>query len=52
MYFPEEALDDKDLLLQNIRANKDRLIARVLPPTADLESDSLTVVWDIVLDRG
>lgn len=40
------------LLLQNIRANKDGLIAKVLPPTSDVESDSLTVAWDIVLDKG
>jgi protocatechuate 3,4-dioxygenase beta subunit len=52
MYFPAEPLNDKDLLLQNIRANKDGLIAKVLPPTSDVESDSLIVVWDIVLDKG
>ena len=33
MYFPGEPLNDKDLLLQNIRANKDSLVAKVLPPT-------------------
>jgi protocatechuate 3,4-dioxygenase beta subunit len=52
MYFPGEALNDKDILLQNIRANREGLIARVLPPTADVEPDSLIVVWDIVLDKG
>lgn len=52
MYFPGEALNDKDILLQNIRANKDGLIAKVLPPTSDVEPDSLIVVWDIVLDKG
>lgn len=52
MYFPGEPLNDKDLLLQNIRANKDSLIAKVLPPTSDVEPDSLIVVWDIVLDKG
>jgi protocatechuate 3,4-dioxygenase, beta subunit len=52
MYFPGEPLNDKDLLLQNIRANKDGLIAKVLPPTADVEPDSLIVIWDIVLDKG
>lgn len=52
MYFPGEPLNDKDLLLQNIRGNKDGLIAKVLPPTADLEPDSRIVVWDIVLDKG
>src|SRR5262245_36013849 len=52
MYFPGEPLNDKDLLLQNIRNNKDGVIARVLPPTSGLESDSRIVVWDIVLDKG
>ena len=44
--------NDKDLLLQNIRANKEGLIAKVLPPTLDVESDSRLVIWDIVLDKG
>jgi protocatechuate 3,4-dioxygenase, beta subunit len=52
MYFPGEALNEKDLLLQSVRANKDGLIATVLPPTRDLEPDSLLVVWNIVLDKG
>jgi protocatechuate 3,4-dioxygenase, beta subunit len=52
MYFPGEPLNDKDLLLQNVRANKDGLIAKVLPPTSDVEPDSRLVVWDIVLDKG
>ncbi len=48
--FPRRTVED--LLLQNIRANKDSLIAKVLPPTSDLEPDSLIVLWDIVLDKG
>ena len=52
MYFPGEPLNDKDLLLQNLRANKEGAIAKVLPPTADVEPDSHLVVWDIVLDKG
>src|SRR6266568_4848832 len=52
MYFPGESLNDKDLLLQNLRANKDGAIAKVLLPTADVEPASRLVVWDIVLDKG
>ena len=52
MYFPGEPLNDKDLLLQNVRANKEALIAKELPPTSDVEPDSRLVVWDIVLDKG
>jgi protocatechuate 3,4-dioxygenase beta subunit len=52
MYFPGEPLNDKDLLLQNLRQNREGAIAKVLPPTSDVEPDSLLVVWDIVLDKG
>jgi len=52
MYFPGEPLNDKDILLQQVRANREGLIAKVVPPTADVEPDSLIVVWDIVLDKG
>ncbi len=52
MYFPGEPLNDKDLLLQNIRSNREGLIAKVLPPTSEVEPDSLIVVWEIVVDKG
>src|SRR5437867_2304877 len=52
MYFPGEALNDKDLLLQNLRNNRDGAVAKILPPTADVEPESRIVVWDIVLDKG
>jgi protocatechuate 3,4-dioxygenase, beta subunit len=52
MYFPGDPLNDKDLLLQNLRLNKEGAIAKVLPPTADVEPDSRLVVWDIVIDKG
>jgi protocatechuate 3,4-dioxygenase beta subunit len=51
MYFPGEALNDKDPLLQQSWA-KHSLIARVLPPTKEEEPDALLVVWDIVLIQG
>jgi hypothetical protein len=34
------------------RQQWDRLIAKVLPPTSDVEPESRIVIWDIVLDRG
>ena len=52
MYFPGEALNDKDLLLQGLRNNRDGAVAKILPPTADVEPESRIVVWDIVLDKG
>jgi protocatechuate 3,4-dioxygenase, beta subunit len=51
MYFAGEALNDKDRLLQSSWA-KDSLIAKVLPATAQEESDAHLVVWDIVLIQG
>jgi hypothetical protein len=51
MYFPDEPLNQKDPLLQQSWA-KESLIAQVLPPTANEESDSKLVVWDIVLIQG
>jgi protocatechuate 3,4-dioxygenase beta subunit len=52
MYFPGEPLNDKDLLLHNLRVNREGAIAKVLPPTPDVEPESRLVVWDIVLDKG
>jgi protocatechuate 3,4-dioxygenase beta subunit len=52
MYFPGEPLNDKDLLLLGVRYNRDGVIARIAPPTAGLEKDSLLATWDIVLGKG
>ena len=52
MYFPGEPLNEKDLLLQGLRSNKEGAIAKLLPPTKGVEPDSLIAVWDIVLDKG
>ena len=52
MYFPGEPLNEKDILLQGLRSNKEGAIAKLLPPTKEVEPDSLIAVWDIVLDKG
>ena len=52
MYFPGEPLNDKDLLLQNVRGDKQALIAKMLPPTSEVEPDARLAVWDVVLDKG
>jgi protocatechuate 3,4-dioxygenase beta subunit len=51
MYFPGEPLNEKDELLQRIR-RKDSVIAKVLPPRADMEPGSILAAWDVVLARG
>ncbi len=52
MYFPGDPLNEKDLLLQGLRGNKEGAIAKLLAPTKDVEPDSLIAVWDVVLDKG
>ncbi len=52
MYFPGEALNDKDRLFQSAAPNQTTLIAKVEPASKQLEIDSLVVTWDIVLTRG
>ena len=52
MYFPGEPLNDKDRVLQIAGKNRERLIASLLPPTQDLDPESLLAVWDIVLEEG
>ena len=52
MYFPNEQLNEKDDIFKQLGSDKDAAIGKVLPPTKDIEPDSLLVVWDIVLDRG
>ncbi len=53
MYFPREPLNESDSIFSRLgREAKSAAIARVLPPTAEVESDSLIVRWDVVLNRG
>jgi protocatechuate 3,4-dioxygenase, beta subunit len=54
MYFEGEALNEKDLLLQGLgaRGNKESVIAKLRPPTKDLEPESLLIAWDIILENG
>src|SRR5258706_2872979 len=52
MYFAGEPLNDNDHFLQGAGEGKSRLIVPLRPPTQGLEPDSLTAVWDIILDSG
>jgi protocatechuate 3,4-dioxygenase, beta subunit len=52
MYFPGDPHNTDDLVLAMARKNKQLLMADVLPPTPDLEPDSLLARWDIVLEQG
>ena len=50
MYFDGEPLNDKDQIRRTADCTE-CLSARVMPPTKELESDSLIAVWDVVLRR-
>ncbi len=50
LYFEGEPLNEKDVLFKNV-AYKESLITRLVPPTGDLEPESLLAPWDIVLGQ-
>ena len=52
MYFPGEPLNEKDILLQGLRSNKEGAIAKINQPGEGFEPDSLLATWNIVLDKG
>lgn len=51
LYFAGEPLNEKDLLFKDT-INKETLVAKLLPPTPDIELDARLVVWDIVLQQA
>jgi protocatechuate 3,4-dioxygenase beta subunit len=51
MYFEGDPLNEKDRILQSSWA-QERLIARLLPPTSEMEPEAQLAVWDIVIPRG
>lgn len=52
MYFPNEPLNEKDSIFNELGSYKDAAVGKILPATKELESDSITLGWDIVLERG
>jgi protocatechuate 3,4-dioxygenase beta subunit len=51
LFFENDPLNDKDMLLQSSWA-KELLTTKLLPPTQDLEQDSLLALWDIIVPQG
>ena len=49
MYFPDDPLNDSDPLFRELGDSKSAAIGKVLPPTRDVEPDSVIVMWDIVV---
>lgn len=62
MFFPDEPLNEKDVLLMETRSrfenlkitrtNADALIAKRLPATKEIEAGATMLSWDIVLING
>ena len=52
MYFPDEPLNEKDGIFQELGSSKDAAIGKILPLTKDLEPDALFINWDIILEQG
>jgi len=53
VFFPNEPLNEQDNILQSIKGpRKEALIAKLMPPTKEMEADSVHAVWDIVLLKG
>ncbi len=52
MYFEGDPYNETDRFLQTTLEQTDLLIAKLLPPTSEMEPDSKLVVFDIVLNVG
>jgi len=53
MFFPNEPLNEQDNVLRGLREPyKQVVFAKLMPPTKELETDSVVGVWDIVLLKG
>jgi hypothetical protein len=51
MFFPAEPLNQQDRIFTATR-RPELLLARVLPPSEDMEPTSRLVLWNIVLPQG
>lgn len=56
MFFPDEPLNEKDAIFQDLRSNSEKaalaVIAQKMPPTKEIEKDAMLFGWDIVLISG
>ena len=53
VFFPGEPLNDTDHILQALKGwRREAVIAKLMPPAKELETDSLIALWDILLIRG
>ena len=52
MYFPDEPLNESDIIFKDLGPGREAAIGKVLPPDRRLEPDSLLINWDIILEKG
>lgn len=53
VFFPGEPLNKQDKILQSLKSPyQETVIMKLLPPTKELEADSMLAVWDVVLRKG
>jgi protocatechuate 3,4-dioxygenase beta subunit len=52
MYFPDDPLNESDVVIATATKYRKLLVADVQAPTPDLEPDSLLAHWNIVLENG
>jgi len=53
VFFPNEPLNEQDNILNSLKGTrKESVIVKTLPPTKELEPDSIVAVWDLVLLKG
>jgi protocatechuate 3,4-dioxygenase, beta subunit len=52
MYFPDEPLNEQDVIFAKLGSSKAAAVGKALPLTRELEPDSLLINWDIVLEKG
>ena len=52
MYFEGDPYNETDRFLQTALEQRNLLIAKLLPPTSEMEPESKLVVFDIVLYAG
>lgn len=53
VFFPNEPLNEQDSILQSIKGpRKEALIVKLMPPTKQMEPDSVHAIWDVVLLTG
>jgi len=52
MYFPDEPLNEKDIIFKDLGSAKDAALGKLLPLNKEFEPDSLLINWDIILEKG